>query len=369
MDDNYRIETIETMQQLQNIKEDWKKIFNSRKTNSIFCSFEVFNIYYNTITKYFKKVQIKIFIIRNKTQKIVAIFPFTSEVKLYHNFLPIRELSIKDFFLIGVHNFLIDEDENYQMIFRIFIEKLRKNKTAWDVLRLYRIPENEQFFPMWESLCNHQFKTEKFETEHVIIECNTEFQEYIKINMDSKYRRELGRKIRRLEETGKLKFIIHQNEQEIEKTIDNFYDIEDKNWKGNEGSSLKRSYLGEFYKKIARQLSKEDKLRLYFLEFNGTYIAGVYAIIDRETCYLIKTGYDEEFSRFSVSSILFYMLFQYLFEEKKIKKIDFYGPYYSYEKYFGQQTRKSYEFVAFNKKILLNIYYPIRKRVLKSVYK
>jgi len=186
--------------------------------------------------------------------------------------------------------------------------------------------------------------------------------------MKGKYRREMKRKIRRLEESGNLKLIEMREKQEIEKGLTYFYDIEDSGWKGKEGTSLKRSYYGEYYKDLAYHFSKGNKFRLYLLQLNNEYIAGIYAIIDRDTLFLIKIGYSDDFSRYSPSSILFYLMFEQLFMDKKIRKIDFYGPFSHYQKIFGEQTRKDYYITICNKKIFPYIYLVILKLLNMLIY-
>ena len=66
--------------------------------------------------------------------------------------------------------------------------------------------------------------------------------------------------------------------------------LKDQNWKRKRKTSLKRSYYGDFYKKLAFHFSKENKIRIYLLQLNEKYIAGLYSIIDQGICYLIKSG-------------------------------------------------------------------------------
>ena len=358
---DYTVETIESLEGLKEIKNDWERLFNLENKISSFFSFEVFKIYYETIIKNFDNVKIKIFVVRNENQKIIAIFPFTLESKIYPPFLPLKELSIKDGYLIGFYNFLTDPQENQEIIFQRFLEYLKKIKRRWDVIKLYSISADDKLLKVFTLIFGKFYKTEESESDTLVVDCDIEFDEYIKSNMKGKYRREMKRKIRRFEESGNLKLIEMRKKQEIEKGLTYFYDIEDSGWKGKEGTSLKRSYYGEYYKDLAYHFSKENKFRLYFLQLNNEYIAGVYAIIDRETLFLIKIGYSDDFSRYSPSSILFYLMFEQLFMDKKIRKIDFYGPYHQYQKIFGKQTRKDYDITICNKKVFPYVYFVFLK--------
>ena len=322
----YAIDKIETLEELSEIKNDWERLSNLRKEIPILFSFEVFVIYYETIIKNFKNVKMEIYVIKNKNNKIVAIFPFTFQIKKYFNFLSIRELSVKDQYLIGFYNFLIDSEENPEVIFQIFFKYLKENRRKLDIINIYYINEDEKFLKVFKSIVEKYFKIDEREINTLVIDCQREFEDYIKNDLDGKDIRELKRKYRRLDEQGLVTLVEIKKPQEIEKGLSYFYEIEDSGWKGTEGTSLKRSHYGEFYQKLALHLVNEDKFRLYFLQVNNEYVAGIYAIIDRGILYLIKIGYSNAFSAFSPSNVLFYRIFEKLFTEKKIIKIDFYGP-------------------------------------------
>jgi len=186
--------------------------------------------------------------------------------------------------------------------------------------------------------------------------------------MDQKDLKQLRKKCRRIEREGKVTIVEMKDTQEIEKGLQYFYDIEDSGWKGDEGTSLKQSYYGEYYKELAFHFSKENKFRLYFLKLNDEYIAGIYALVDHEILYIIKRGYSHDFSYYSPSMVLFYLLLEQLFEKKTIRKIDFYGTFASYHKTFGKNTRKAYHITICNRKVLPTIYYIFLKVLKKSHY-
>jgi len=205
---DYTVETIESLEGLKEIKNDWERLFNLENKISIFFSFEVFKIYYETITKNFDNVKIKIFVVRNENQKIIAILPFTLESKIYPPFLPLQELSIKDGYLIGFYNFLTDPQENQEVLFQRFLEYLKKIKRRWDVIKLYSISADDKLFKVFTLIFGQFYKTEESGSDTLVIDCDIEFDEYIKSNMKGKYRRELKRKIRRFEESGNLKLCL-----------------------------------------------------------------------------------------------------------------------------------------------------------------
>lgn len=304
---------------------------------------------------------------RKDNQQIVAIFPFTYETRLFPYFFSFKELALKNDYLIDFYYFLVDPTENPKVIFQQFIQFLKKIKRTWDIIKVKSLPEDEHLFEVFISIIGKTYKFVVSEINTLFIDCEREFDEYIK-NMDRKDRNEVRRQYRRIETIGKVAIVEMNNPQEIENGLLYFYDVEDSGWKGIEGTSLKRSFYGRYYKELASYLSNENKFRLYLLKLNDEYIAGIYAIVDHEILYMIKAGYSNKFSQYSPSTVLYYLLFEQLFKEKKIRKIDFYGPIFNYEKIFGKTTRKRYHITICNKKILPIFYFIVLKTLKKIKY-
>lgn len=352
------------------LKNDWNRLFNLKEKCPIFFSFEVFKIYYQTILDYYDDVKIEILVVRNEDQKVVAILPFTVETKVLLPFIRIKELSIKDSHLLGFYIFLVDSYEKPQLIFQRVVKYLKKMKKSWDTIKFYGIPEDEKLYEDFASIFFQHYLIQEEKVQTLVVDCDREFKDFTKNDMNGKDRREMKRKIRRLNEKGEVKFIEMKEKKDVEAGMIEFYNIEDKNWKGRKGTSLKRSYYGDFFKKLAFHLAEDKKLRMYFLQLNDEYIAGIFAFIDQEICYLVKIGYIEDFYRYSPSNILFYLLFKSLFAKNDIKKIDFYGQYYKYQKIFGEHTRVKYNLTICNDKFFSTIYFLllITLRKLSNLY-
>jgi CelD/BcsL family acetyltransferase involved in cellulose biosynthesis len=185
--------------------------------------------------------------------------------------------------------------------------------------------------------------------------------------MDRKDKKDIRRQIHRLEREGIISIQEIKEPRDIEQGLHIFYDIEDSGWKGKEGTSLKRSYYGEYYRELALHFSGRNKFRLYLLKLNNKNIAGIYAIIDQGIFYIVKTGYSEDYSQYSPSKVLCFLLFEQLFKDETIQKIDFYGPFLNYEKTFGKNTRIRYKVTIVNRKIIPTFYFVFLQilRILK----
>jgi hypothetical protein len=287
------------------------------------------------------------------------------ETKLFPSFLSLKELSLKNDYLLDFYFFLIDPSENQKEIFQQFMQFLKNRKEDWDLIKVNYIPEDEPLLKVFLSTFRKNYKIDSSEVKTLVIDCEGKFDEYDK-KMDRKDKKDIRRQIHRLEREGVISIQEIKNPQDIEKGLRIFYDIEDSGWKGEGETSLKRSFYGEYFKELALHFSDRDKFRLYLLKVNDKDIAGIYAIIDQGIFYIVKTGYAENFSQYSPSKVLCYLLFERLFKDETIRKIDFYGPFLDYEKTFGKNTRIRYKITIANRKLLPTIYY-IFLQVLKTL--
>ena len=364
---DYTVETIETMDGFNDLQNDWERLYKLKEGITIFFSYEIIKKYFEIILKNFKKVKIKTFIIKNKNGRIIAIFPFIFETTLFPSFLSLKELGLKHDYLIDFYFFLIDPAENQKQIIQQLFQYLNKRKKMWDIIKIKSIPEDEHLLKNFLSIIKENYKFIIGQIETLVIDCEGDYDNYIK-NMKGRYRKTIRRQYRRLEFLGNVKVIEIKHSEDVEEGLKFFYDIEDSGWKGRQGTSLKKSFYGEYYKELANYFSKHNKFRLYFLKVGDKYIAGIYSLIDNGIIYNIKTGYSEEFYQYSPSNVLFYLLSEQLFKDETIKKIDYYGPYVKYEEVFGKKTRTRFNITICNKKILSISYFIILKMLQKLNY-
>lgn len=118
--------------------------------------------------------------------------------------------------------------------------------------------------------------------------------------LDGRFRREMSRRERQL--TG-----MHYERITIADphALDSVLELEGSGWKRDAGTALALdSRLCRFYRQVARGFARSGQLDLAFLEVGGRRVAAHFAAEDNHTYYLLKTGYDPEFSRYGVGHLL-----------------------------------------------------------------
>jgi len=117
--------------------------------------------------------------------------------------------------------------------------------------------------------------------------------------------KELGRRRRRLEETGRLSFSVEKGGDGLESALEVGFRLEQSGWKGRRGTAIASCpETRAFYSNIARWAAERDWLRLAFLSVDGRPIAFEFDLEVDDVLYNLKPGYDEAFGRFAPGKLL-----------------------------------------------------------------
>lgn len=114
---------------------------------------------------------------------------------------------------------------------------------------------------------------------------------------------ELRRRRRRLAEVGEVSFEVRLDADQA--ALEDFLRVEAAGWKGRQGTAVDTEpQTRAFYLELARWAADQGWLRLALLRVDGRAVAADLALQSHGTHYLLKTGYDPEFSKFAVGKLL-----------------------------------------------------------------
>ena len=118
-------------------------------------------------------------------------------------------------------------------------------------------------------------------------------------------RHQLRRKRRRLADAGELTYEVVERLDDLEDRLERFLRLEGSGWKASSGTAIRvRPETRRFYTDIAAWAMESNLLRLSFLCLDDQPVVGWFMIGDEAHQYSLKTGYDEEFSRYSPGMLL-----------------------------------------------------------------
>jgi CelD/BcsL family acetyltransferase involved in cellulose biosynthesis len=124
--------------------------------------------------------------------------------------------------------------------------------------------------------------------------------------LSSRRRSDLRRARRRAEELGAVSTdVLTPGPDELEPLLEQAFEIEERSWKGREGTAMASDPArGAFYRRYAAGAAEKGILRLCFLRIGERAVAMQIAAESGGRFWLLKIGYDEEFSRCSPGLLL-----------------------------------------------------------------
>jgi len=143
------------------------------------------------------------------------------------------------------------------------------------------------------------------------------------------HRRAMRRAMTRAEKAGgvELKVFSPPASNEIEPLMQRGFAVEDRSWKGAEGTSVLRSPgMFEFLCRQARQLAAWRQLELVYLEHQGKVIAFQYSCNAKGMHFVNKIGYDPEYANFAPGQLIRWLLFEKFQSDPARRVVDFIGP-------------------------------------------
>lgn len=141
-------------------------------------------------------------------------------------------------------------------------------------------------------------------------------------SLDSKVRREIRRRQRRLAELGELRLEVIDGSERLHTLLEEGFTLEASGWKAAYGTAINSHPRRlAFYSEVARWADEQGWLRLAFLRLDGRAIAFDLCLEADHVHFLLKTGFDRRFQKFGPGLILRSMMVQRAFE----------GPIHTYE--------------------------------------
>lgn len=139
------------------------------------------------------------------------------------------------------------------------------------------------------------------------------------------HRTNYRRRLRKLDKLGKLEMETIESGKGLENALSEGIRIEALAWKGSAGTAIASNpVIREFYMALAGRMASRGWLRLYFLVIDGRRIAFQYCLYYQNRLYLLKTGYDPAYAKYSPSHLLTWLILEDAFNSS-IVEYDFLG--------------------------------------------
>lgn len=150
------------------------------------------------------------------------------------------------------------------------------------------------------------------------------WEEY-EANLSGRVRRDLDRRLRRLQELGPVRLDVSDGSSGRAELLAEGFRLEPSGWKAERGTAVaSREDTRRFYENLAEWAADQGWLRLSFLRVGEKGVAFQYGFEASGTYYFLKGGYDPEYSRFAPGKLLLRALLQRAFTTGS-RRFDFLG--------------------------------------------
>jgi CelD/BcsL family acetyltransferase involved in cellulose biosynthesis len=139
-------------------------------------------------------------------------------------------------------------------------------------------------------------------------------------------RSQVARRRRQLEKEGDVTFRTTTGGERLDADLDELFRVEGSGWKAREGTAILAEEGAErLYRAFAHDAARAGWLRVHLLEVAGRVVAGDLGCAIGDTAFLLKTGFDEEWSKLSPGLVLRAEVLRATIEDGR-RGYDFLGP-------------------------------------------
>ena len=149
------------------------------------------------------------------------------------------------------------------------------------------------------------------------------YHEHMSTKVGSKYRRELFRNRRRLDELGVVTHEVAWNGDALSRGVLSFLTLEKAGWKGGRGTALASNWVTRDFAQAAFiGQGTGSNTRVDVLLLNGKPIAAGVIALSGATGFTVKGAYDEDYSKFGVGLLLELEVLKSFLDEKWASRLD-----------------------------------------------
>jgi hypothetical protein len=361
MTDALRYELLRTREEFSALQPSWERIFNENHANNFYLSYDWFAFLIQYQQDQIKDLYI-ITVCSEVEAEVIAIIPcclirrrlyffYHASLELIGNiYSPYRGCLVKK----GMENEtacgLVD-----------FLMRCRPG--GWHMINFENLSGNDPFISaLRKTIKEHKLYHHAEEQFENIVNVFTPFpdsESYFR-SLKKSFREPIIRHINMMNRDGGFDIILTQNAlQDIERCMDDYYDIYARSWKKRERDPF-------FHRQLAQYFSEKGNLRIFILYINqnppakdsndpvpvfssykssvrgdrpvpdkGIPVAANYFILYGKNAYFLKTAYREDYAKYNPGIVSIWFSFKYLLDVEQVHIVDQQRGYEEYKIKFG----------------------------------
>lgn len=314
------LQVVTELQQLLRLEGEWNAFLSEVEGDSPFVSHEWLVCWWQQ----FGLNRSLYIVIARRSDKICGIAPLMKSRESWYG-MPLRRLGSPYNEHVQRMDFLVAPQQQGDFCEAIW-SHFKQIEKEWDVIELSQFPKSSPTLREFErKVASAGFAFYYWQQgDSPYLPITGSWEEYIG-GLSANTRSDIRRKLRRLRDSGEVELESLAAGDDIARPLEEGFRIEAMAWKGSKGTAiLCDEGVRRFYATLAARMHKKNRLRLYFLTVGGTRIAFQYCLEYGNRIYLLKPGYNPEFSRYSPSQLLTWLVLRQAFESGK-SEYDFLG--------------------------------------------
>ncbi|HEV8712621.1 MAG TPA: GNAT family N-acetyltransferase [Candidatus Binatia bacterium] len=331
-----RIETIENVVDFEKLREEWDAVLKASASGCLFLTWDWLHTWWKHLSD-----GRQLFIITARCDgELVAIAPLALRPRRLSRLLPVRSLGFLGTGSVG-SNYLdviirhgkeqeaLQAMTNYLVRGKLMLElaELRGNSSFAAMLaaqlrrRGWRIREAQSNVSPFIKLSEHSW------------------QSYL-ATLGAEHRYNFQRRLRNLTKEFDVRFERVLTEEQQREALASLVTLHNLRWRDRGGSSaLHTPSLQAFHEEMSRLALERGWLRLFILRLDGQPAAALYGFRYRRTFYFYQSGFDPNYSKYSVGLVTMGLAIKSALEEGA-EEYDFLGGDERYKFHWARDVRE-----------------------------
>jgi hypothetical protein len=275
--------------------------------------------------------------------RLVAVAPWV-EYREHHMGISLRVLSLANNMYSPISTLALDGEFGMEAPCATVMDVTLSR--PWDLIRLQHVPEEtgaagflRDYFRQRKIPCR-QYES----AANWYMRVTFTADEYL-AGLERYPPRYLRRRERKLAEAGKLSTRLVTGGPELERCMDQYYEVYRSSWKVRETDPT-------FHRDLARAAAERGWLRLGLCLLDGRPIAAQLWLVRNGVAYIVKLSYDEAYSRYSPGVILTAFLMRAVIDQDRVHEVDYLKGDEEYKKDWTPSRRTRQGFIAYNRATL-----------------
>jgi CelD/BcsL family acetyltransferase involved in cellulose biosynthesis len=209
----------------------------------------------------------------------------------------------------------------------------------WDLLQLCQLPATSPTFDAISRLAERDgFGTGMWEAgASPRVATSGIWSDYFN-SLPAKHRSNLRNRSKRIAQFGEVEKEVVCFPSQLDGALEDGFRIEASAWKGSVGTAIGCDpELRRFYSAFALRAAERGWLRLNFLRADNRRVAFDYSLVYRNRTFLLKLGYDPDYSPYAPSQLLLSMAIQDAFEQGR-EEYDFLGEFVEWKRSWARES-------------------------------